>query len=349
MSLELNKIAGAVLVAALVAHVSGTVASILVQPEHGAGHGEMAGGHDAGGTAPVETAPAPLEPVSPLLAAADAAAGQAVAKKCATCHSFEDGGANKVGPNLWNIVSSPTAHLGDAFAYSDALKAVGGAWDYETLNAFIAQPKTAVPGTKMAFAGIKSAQDRANLIAYLRSLSPSPAALPDQAAIDAALAAFQAASAPAEAAPAEGEATADATSAEAGAETATNAGTETAEAAADIATLMASADPAAGQAVAKKCATCHTFEEGGANKIGPNLWNIVGAPAAHLGDGFKYSDAMKGSGFTWDYATLDKYLADPKGTLPGNKMSFIGIKKPEDRANLIAYLRTLSASPLPLP
>ncbi len=117
----------------------------------------------------------------------------------------------------------------------------------------------------------------------------------------------------------------------------------------DLAALLAAADPAQGQTVAKKCAACHNFEKGGPNKVGPNLWDIVGAKHAHKED-YSYSDAIKGmAGKEWTYAELDAFLTAPKAYAPGTKMTFVGIKKPEDRAALLAYLRSLSDSPKPLP
>lgn len=95
-------------------------------------------------------------------------------------------------------------------------------------------------------------------------------------------------------------------------------------------------DPAAGEKVFNQCKACHTVQAG-QNRVGPSLHGIVGRKAGAV-EGFKYSEPMKGANLTWDAATLDKYLADPKGFIPGNKMAFPGLKKEADRANVIAYL-----------
>jgi cytochrome c len=362
-SLETNKIVGAVLVAGMALLVSGIIADKLVEPK--ASHTAVAALPEGeGGEAPPEQA-AVLEPVSGLLASADVAAGATVFKKCAACHTTEKGGAAKIGPNLWNIVGGKHAHM-EGFAYSEAMKALAGKeWTYEELNAFLASPKSHIPGTKMTFPGLKKVGDRAAVIAYLRTMADSPVPLPDQAAIDAANAAAKAATGSAEA-PAAATATATDAGAAATAEPATSGTTETAAAPAepaaaeptqqaaatgggDIAALLATADVAQGKAAAKKCAACHNFEKGGPNKIGPNLWDIVGAKHAHKED-FKYSDAIKGmADKEWSYAELDAFLTAPKQYAPGTKMAFPGIKKPEERAAVIAYLRSLSDNQKPLP
>lgn len=423
MSLEMNKIAGAVLVGGLVTLVSGLLADMLVRPTEVA-HVAMAV-PEAPAEGPGE-APAPrvVEPVLGLLASADTAAGEAISKRCTTCHTFEAGGPAKVGPNLFGIVGAPHAHM-EGFAYSPAMQALHDQpWTYEALNHFLENPKGAVPGTKMVFPGLKKVQDRADLIAWLRTLADTPAPLPTQAEIDAATAAAQGEAAPAEEAavhatatdatepapetqpeeadaaaaeqpaaeaePAESPAaeaeaapaeTPEAQPAEEGAEDAAEtpapepettgaaedaapeqvaavdsaeqpAAAETGEAqtgSSGIGALIAAADPAAGEKIAKRCTACHTFTADGANKVGPNLWNIVGAPHAHA-EGFAYSEAMRSRhDQPWTYEALDAYLASPKDAIPGNKMAFAGLKKAEDRAALIAYLRTLSDSPQPLP
>lgn len=112
-----------------------------------------------------------------LLASASAEAGVRTFKKCKSCHSTEKGGKNKVGPNLWDIVGRPVAG-GEGFKYSGALKDIGGNWSYEALDAFLASPKTFAKGTRMSFSGVKDETDRANLIAWMRTFSDNPAALP---------------------------------------------------------------------------------------------------------------------------------------------------------------------------
>ncbi len=119
-----------------------------------------------------------------------------------------------------------------------------------------------------------------------------------------------------------------------------------------IAVLLASADASKGEGVFKKCAACHTGDEGGANKVGPNLWGIVDRPVASH-EGFSYSSSMqefsKGGEELWTYDNLNHFLIKPKAFVSGTAMGFAGIKKDADRADLIAYLRTLSSSPVPLP
>ncbi|UDF30919.1 UNVERIFIED_ORG: cytochrome c family protein [Roseateles sp. XES5] len=119
-----------------------------------------------------------------------------------------------------------------------------------------------------------------------------------------------------------------------------------------IATLLASADAAAGETVFKKCASCHTPEKGGPNKVGPNLWDIVNRPIASH-EGFSYSAGMttfsEGHKVVWDFDHLNYFLEAPKKHVPGTAMGFAGLKKEDERANLIAYLHTLSDNPAPLP
>lgn len=103
---------------------------------------------------------------------------------------------------------------------------------------------------------------------------------------------------------------------------------------------MATSDAAKGKKVFKKCKACHTVNKGGKNRVGPNLFGIVGSKAAAV-KGYRYSKAMKASGLTWDEATLDKFLKKPKKLVKKTKMGFSGLKKDSQRADLIAYLKTL--------
>lgn len=116
----------------------------------------------------------------------------------------------------------------------------------------------------------------------------------------------------------------------------------------DIALFFAEADIAKGEKSTKACLACHGFDEGGANKVGPNLYNIVGADIARSTD-YSYSNAMASFEGNWDYQALSQFLEKPKKYMKGTKMAYAGMKKPQDRANILLYLRSLSASPLPLP
>lgn len=178
MSMEWNKIFGAVLLAGLIAMLSGFAAKVLVHPKSLEKNAYVVAVPEGQGK-PAEAAAAAAgpAPIAPLLAKADAAAGQTAAKACAACHSFEKGGANKVGPNLFGVLGGSKGHV-QGFGYSDALVKTGGQWSYDELNKFLYDPKAYAPGTKMTFAGLKKDQERANVIAYLRSLADTPQPLP---------------------------------------------------------------------------------------------------------------------------------------------------------------------------
>jgi cytochrome c len=124
---------------------------------------------------------------------------------------------------------------------------------------------------------------------------------------------------------------------------------ESAEAAKPIEFYLASADPAKGEQVFKKCAACHNADNGGANALGPNLWGVLGEPIGKGAHGFAFSDALAGKGGNWDWNTLSEWLSNPKKFAPGTKMTFAGLSNPEDRANVIAFLNAHSAAPRPMP
>lgn len=177
-SLEGNKLAAALLTAGIVGVGSSVFAGILYHPHHleePAYRIEAAAPAGGGEAAP---AAAEAKPIGELLASANADDGAKFAKKCGACHNFDKGGANKVGPDLWGVVNRPIASH-EGFSYSAALSGKSGEqWDYDHLNHFLTSPKAYAPGTKMSFAGISKDSDRANVIAYLRTLADEPAPLP---------------------------------------------------------------------------------------------------------------------------------------------------------------------------
>lgn len=181
-ALKLNKLFAGVLIAGLLVMGGIKLGEVLVPHGHLESNAYPIEVADTAGSADAPSAPTGPEPILALLANADASAGEKLAKKCAACHVFEAGGANKTGPALWNIVNADKGKVA-GFGYSAALSAFGGSWDYAALNQFLYKPKAYISGTKMNFAGLKKPQDRANMIAWLRELSDNPAALPSEAEI----------------------------------------------------------------------------------------------------------------------------------------------------------------------
>ena len=115
-----------------------------------------------------------------------------------------------------------------------------------------------------------------------------------------------------------------------------------------IEVYLASADPAKGQQVFNKCAACHNADKGGANQLGPNLWDVLGEPIGQ-GKGFAFSPALSGKGGSWNWDNLSQWLTSPRAFAPGTKMTFDGLSNPQDRANVIAFLNSHSDAPKPLP
>ena len=176
-SFELNKIAGAVLGSLLLVMGLGIISDALFASPRPAKPGYALPAGDDGHGAPAAAAPEAAAPLPVLLAKADAKKGENLIKACAACHNFESGAAAKAtGPNLYGVLDRAIGST--AFAYSDSMKGKGGKWDYAQLNAFLANPKGVVAGTKMSYAGEKDAAKRADIILYLRSLASSPAPLP---------------------------------------------------------------------------------------------------------------------------------------------------------------------------
>jgi cytochrome c len=177
MNLEINKIAGGVLGACLFVMVLGVVSNAIYAPAPMKTPGYALPGAVAEHEAAPAAAAAPSEPLPVLLAKADAQRGQAAAKPCATCHSFDKGGPAKIGPPLYGVVGRPKGAVA-GYAYSDGLKAKGGDWSFADIDHLITNPKAFIPNTKMAFPGEKDDAKRADILLYLRSLADTPTPLP---------------------------------------------------------------------------------------------------------------------------------------------------------------------------
>ena len=190
-SFELNKVLGAILGTCLVLLALNIAAGAIFAPEKPAKPGYAIATKEPGG-AEKPAAKAPEQPIETLLASASVEKGQTIAKQCQACHTFDKGGPNRVGPNLYGIVGRARAsHPG--FNYSAAMKAKGGTWTYDELNKFLTHPQGYIPGTAMTFAGLSRETQRADVIDYLHTLADNPEPLPKAA---------EAAPAPAAAAPA---------------------------------------------------------------------------------------------------------------------------------------------------
>ncbi len=181
-SFELNKIIGAVLASCILLLVTSFTAGAIfaAKPPEKPGFAIAAKEAEAGGKEGGAAA-APSEPIEKLLQTASVDKGQAAAKVCTTCHTFEKNGPNRVGPNLYGIVGDHKGEGRGGFNFSAAMKAKGGTWTYDDLNQFLTNPKAFIPGTAMGFAGIQKDSQRADVIDYLHTLADNPEPLPTAA------------------------------------------------------------------------------------------------------------------------------------------------------------------------
>jgi cytochrome c len=180
-SFELNKILGAILGTCLITLALNIGAGAIFAPEKPAKPGYNIAVQEHGAGEAAGAAKEPEELMEAMMASASVEKGQATAKQCQACHTFEKGGPNRVGPNLWGIVGRARASEA-GFNYSAAMKAKGGTWSFGELYAFLANPRGVISGTNMTFAGLARGQQRADVIDYLHTLADSPLPLPKAAA-----------------------------------------------------------------------------------------------------------------------------------------------------------------------
>ncbi|MDA0763454.1 MAG: cytochrome c family protein [Proteobacteria bacterium] len=177
-ALKFNKIAAAILCGGLLILGFGKLGDFLVHPNTSVNNAYPIKVAENAAEAIKEVTVTVIEPILAMLSGADIEAGQKIAKKCSACHGFESGEANKVGPNLYDIVGREQGKAD--FAYSKVFLAMSGQWSYEELNKFLYKPKEYAKGTKMNYAGLTKTNDRANLIAWLRTKSNKPVPLSGQ-------------------------------------------------------------------------------------------------------------------------------------------------------------------------
>jgi len=380
-TMTMTKIVGGFCGALLIFLLGGWAAELILHTGGGHGAHEQAYVIDTGedekdAEAEEETGPSFAE----LFVNADPGKGERVFNKCKACHQTEEG-ANGAGPYLYGVVGRDVASA-EGFSYSGSLAPVVDVWTPQELSEFLANPSDYAPGTTMGFAGLNDAEDRANVIAYLDqtdgdtykielpAAEDAPAedeAGAEETTPDAAADETEEGTA-AETVSAEEPETAEvdpATEAEAAAEQASTdtaadsgaaegeemaAGEEAAEDAAaeedaggaedGFAALVAAADPAEGKKAYRQCQACHVADKE-QNRVGPHLVDVVGREVASV-ESFNYSDALKGLGGAWTLDKLNAWLEDPRGFAPGNKMTYSGMRKEEDRASVIAYLQSLA-------
>jgi cytochrome c len=177
-SFELNKILGAILGTCLIVLALNIGAGAIFSPEKPAKPGFAIAVQEKGEKA----AAAPAEqPIEAMMGSASVDKGKQIAKQCQACHTFEKGGPNRVGPNLWNIVGDERGKDRGGYNFSAAMKAKGGRWTFSELYQFLKDPRGYIPGTNMTFAGLSSGQQRADVIDFLDTLSDNPLPLPKAA------------------------------------------------------------------------------------------------------------------------------------------------------------------------
>jgi cytochrome c len=181
-ALEVNKIIASLIIAFLIIVFIGITGDILVKKQ-GINNGNNSTAYlidipeEATDNSETIKKLANTDPVSPFLMNASIEKGEKLFKKCGACHSYNKGGTNKVGPNLWNLINRPKGSI-NSFTYSTALSEFGGKWTFEELSEFLYKPKQYIEKTKMNFAGLKEVDDRANLILFIREQSDEPVPLP---------------------------------------------------------------------------------------------------------------------------------------------------------------------------
>lgn len=311
--LLLNKIAGGILAAGLVFWIATHIAMFFTN--HEAPKKPVIAIAGVGAT---KAATSGVPSIDGLIAKADVKKGMSfVQQQCSACHTFTKGGANGVGPNLYGVVGGPMfAKAGYSFS-SAAKKKAKGNWTYQKLNVWLFDPQTDVPGTRMSYTGIKNKVVRADAIAYLRTLSPSPVLLPKPGA---------------------------------GAAKATPAAAAAGSGAPSIKALYAKAVIAKGLSFfQQQCTACHTIAKGGPNGVGPNLYGVATGPM-FAKPGFAFSGAVKKiAKGKWAPHKLNEWLFAPMKDAPGTHMAYPGIKNNQVRADVIAYLNSQSANPAKLP
>ena len=300
---EWTKILASILTALIVAMVSGILAEHLYRTAKPAKPAFVVA--SARHAAPQPGPPRAPKSIVPLLAKADVKKGESLTTVCQICHTFNKGGPNKIGPNLYGVYGGAIAEDRGGFDFSSALAKYKGIWTPDLLNVWLTDPAKFAPGTKMTFAGIPSEKQRVDIIAYLRSLGGKPVPI--------------AKAAPPSAPSAKGPA--------------------------GFAALLAKASPQKGKSAAVVCGICHTLNKGGPNKIGPNLYGIVGSKVAEDRGGFAFSAALKKHKGVWTPELLNEWLKDPAKFAPGTKMAFAGIPSEQKRADIISYLETLGGKP----